>query len=292
VAAYRKLPATGDANLDRINAAVAEAFAALASPEPFQAATVTGDYGATGTEGVIHVDASAGPVRITLPKPSANMPPLVVKQVNANPSARATFGAVTVVAANGAKTIAGKNSFALDGSGTGSVTFTSDGQQHWPEAAAGGNPPVNPAPPPVPPFVPPPVPPPPSPPPVVVSPWVAPVPFPPSTTFESSTGAEKWAAECLVDFTGAAGISAYWWFESQSQSGSSVFNIRVGGSANGAIDGAIVATFTETTTGPAPHSIVTPITSPLSGLQRVTLTTQSSAGGQLAKILGTNLMFR
>lgn len=157
MAAYRKIPATGDANLDLVQERIAEAFAGIpGAPAAFQAVTTAKDYAATGSEGVIHVDASAGPVRVTLPKPSATMAPLLVKQVNQSKSPRATFGAVTVVAANAAATIAGSNSFALDASGTGSVTFTSDGQQHWPGAAAGGNPSVTPTPPAPPPFVPPP----------------------------------------------------------------------------------------------------------------------------------------
>ena len=156
MAAYRKIPATGNVDLDRVNQAVYEALTAIAPPASFEAVTVSKDYSARGDEGVIHVDASAGPVRVTLPKPSTGLPPLVVKQVNANKSPRATFGPVAVVAANNAKTIAGASSFALDASGTGSVTFTSDGQQHWPGAAAGGNPSVPPAVIPAPPFVPPP----------------------------------------------------------------------------------------------------------------------------------------
>ena len=155
MAAYRKIPATGNVDLDRVNQAVYEALTAIAPPPSFEAVTVAKDYSARGDEGVIHVDASAGPVRVTLPKPSTDLPPLVVKQVNASKNPRATFGPVTVVAANNAKAIAGASSFALDASGTGSVTFTSDGQQHWPGAAAGGNPSVPPAPAPMPPFVPP-----------------------------------------------------------------------------------------------------------------------------------------
>ena len=68
-----KFRATGDVELDRVNQAVYEALLAIAPPTAFEAVTVSKDYAARGDEGVIHVDSSAGPVRVTLPRPSTSL---------------------------------------------------------------------------------------------------------------------------------------------------------------------------------------------------------------------------
>lgn len=291
MAAYRKIPATGNVDLDRINQAVYEALLAIAPPPSFEALTVAKDYGARGDEGVIHVDSSAGPVRITLPKPSATMPPLVVKQVNFSKSPRATFGPVTVVAAAAAKTIAGQSSYALDLSGTGAVTFTSDGQQHWPGSAAGGNPPVNPAPPAPPPFVPPPRPP------------VPPVPPPAATataTFsygddgiEDSSGAE-WCALPLQRSMNldpfAGSITFALTGNALSQSGTATFRVRVGGT-DGGVDGDVVATLTASSPTPGIENSVAVFFANPRGNQFIKITVQSSAAGQDAHMDSMTLSF-
>ena len=293
MAAYRKIPATGDVELDRVNQAVYEALLAIAPPTAFEAVTVSKDYAARGDEGVIHVDSSAGPVRVTLPRPSTSLPPLLVKQVNFSKSPRATFGPVTVVAADAAKTIAGASSYALDTSGTGSVTFTSDGQQHWPGSSAGGNPPVNPAPPAPPPFVPPVPPVPPAPPPVVL-------PNLPGTfsygndSLDDATGTEvislslqrainldPYGGSIVFTLTGNA----------SSQSGTALFNVRVGGT-DGGVDGAIVATLTATSPTVGIDTSVPVFFANPRGKQFVKITVQSSSAGQNAHMDSMTLSFQ
>lgn len=251
--------------------------------------TVRGDYKVTGLEDAIHVDAQAGPVRITLQQPSSANKPLSIKQVNLQ-TGKSRVNQVTVMSPDGKATIAGAASFALDTSGTGSVAFTADDQQHWPAAAAGGNPPISPTPAPVPPYVPP-APPPPIPPPAI-TPWIAPVPYGTNNTYQSNTlGTETWGAECMVDFTQApATLTAWLWFESQDSGGNGTINVRIGGSSNKALDGVVVATFNETSTSIAPHSLAVPFATP-SGLLRVTLSTQSAVG-QKCSASGVNLQFR
>lgn len=293
MAAYRKIPATGNADLDRVNQAVFEALTAISPPAGFQAVTVAKDYAARGDEGVIHVDASGGPVRVTLPAPAATMPPLLVKQVNFSKSPRATFGLVTVVAAGAAKAIAGASSYLLDASGTGSVTFTSDGQQHWPGSAAGGNPPVNPAPPPPPPFVPPPPPAPPAPPPFV----------PPNlpgmfsygdSGIDDSSGLEvillplqrtinldPYGGSIVFSLTGNA----------LSQSGTSIFRVRAGGT-DGGVDGQVVATLTVSSPSPAIATSVPTFFLNPRGNQFIKLTVQSASSGQDAHMDSMTLAFQ
>lgn len=128
---------TGNSAVDRNFRELAQLLNSIQQAAPYQAAVVTRDYQATGFEGTIHVDASRGPVRVTLPKPSVFMPPLIVRQVNLT----GKHGGVTIAATGAKKTIAGASTYALDDTGTGSATFTSDGVQHWPGATAGGNPP-------------------------------------------------------------------------------------------------------------------------------------------------------
>lgn len=294
MADYRKIPATGDVLLDRVNQAVYEALTALAPPPPaFQAVTVAKDYAASGSEGVIHVDSSAGPVRITLPAPSTTMAPLVVKQVNLRKNARATFGPVTVVAAAAAKTIAGSNSYVLDASGTGSVTFTSDGQQHWPGSSAGGNPPVNPAPPAPPPFVPPT--PPPSPPPTPPPPPNLPGTFSYGDDgIDDSTGSEV----CLLPLQRSINLDSYGGSivftltgNALSQSGTSVFRVRVGGT-DGGVDGDVVAVLTVSSPTPSIVTSVPVFFANPRGNQFIKLTGQSSAGGQDAHMDSMTLSFQ
>lgn len=286
---FTRVP-TGDAKIDRNLQLLEQAFAAIPAPRPPNVVTVRGDYKVTGLEDVLHVDAQAGPVRITLQQPSSANRPLSIKQVNLQ-TGKSKVNQVTVMSPDGQPTIAGAASFKLDTSGTGSVAFSADDQQHWPAAAAGGNPPISPTPAPVTPFVPPAPPVPPIPPPAI-TPWVAPVPFGTNQTYQSNTlGTETWGAECMVDFTQAPGtLTAWWWFESQDSGGNGTVNIRIGGSANKALDGAIVATFNETSTSIVPHSLQPTFATP-SGLQRVTLSTHSAVG-QKCTASGVNLQFR
>lgn len=281
---------TGDANLDRIQRNVAALAALIPVPKPPNVVTVRGDYKVTGLEDVIHVDAQAGPVRITLQQPSSANRPLAIKQVNLQ-TGKSQVNQVTVMSPDGRPTIAGAAAFRLDTSGTGSVALSADDQQHWPAASAGGNPSVSPTPTPVPPFVPPTPPTPPVPPPTI-TPWIAPVPFGTNQTYQSNTlGTETWGAECMVDFTQAPGtLTAWWWFESEDSGSNGTINIRIGGSANKALDGAIVATLNETSASIAPHSLQVPFATP-NGLLRVTLSTQSAAG-QKCTASGVNLQFR
>ena len=293
MAAYRKIPATGNVDLDRVNQAVYEALTAIAPPPAFQAVTVAKDYAARGDEGVIHVDSSAGPVRITLPAPAATMPPLVVKQVNANKSPRATFGPVTVVAANAARTIAGASSYPLDTSGTGSVTFTSDGMQHWPGSAAGGNPPVNPAPPAPPPFVPPAPPAPPAPPPVVLPNLPGQFSYG-NDGIDDSSGFEviSLPLQRTINLNPYGG-SIVWTLtgNAKSQSGSAIFNVRVGGT-DGGVDGQIVATLTAVSSSASIVTSVPVFFSNPRGNQFVKITVQSSAAGQDAHMDSMTLSFQ
>lgn len=129
MAGFVKIPGLSP-DLDRVQANVQAALAAIPTPAGFNAVSVSKDYKATGAEGVLHVDASRGNVRITLPPTSAGNPPLTIQQVNKS----GTFGTVTIVAAKAAKSISGANSIALDASGTGSVTLTCDGVSWWPSS--------------------------------------------------------------------------------------------------------------------------------------------------------------
>lgn len=292
---YEKIP-LGDPSapitaviIDRIQQRIQEMAQAIPVPASPNVVTVRGDYQVTGTEDVIHVDAQAGPVRITMLQPSSVNRPLAIKQINLQ-TGKSRVNQVTVVSPDGQPTIAGAAAFKLDASGTGSVAFSADDQQHWPAASAGGNPPISPTPTPVPPFVPPPPPGPLPPPPI--TPWIAPVPYGTDNTFISNTlGTETWGAECMVDFTQApSALTAWLWFESQDSGGNGTINIRVGGTANKALDGVIIATFNETSVPIAPHSLAVPFATP-SGLLRVTLSTKSTAG-QKCIASGVNLQFR
>ena len=296
---FKKIP-TEDDEIRSLQENIAALAAAVPSPEPVTV-TVTGNYQVLGTEDVIHVNAQAGPVKITLRAPSSTSRPLTIKQVNLQ-GAKTKVNLVTVQSADGSATIAGSPTLSLGQTGTGSVTLTADDKQHWPTTGSGGNPPT-PAPSPSGQFVPyigllpikivgnvisfvatPPVP--------VITPWVAPVPLGGTGPFNTSSGNEDWLAECMVDFTGApGGITAYWWFESQSAGGSATFGVRVGGSASRAIDGVLFAISTEPNTALTARSLAVSGPSPV-GLQRVTLTGKSAGAGLAAKIGFVNLLFR
>lgn len=290
------------ADLDRVQQRIAEMAARIPVPAAPNVVTVRGDYSVNGTEDVIHVDAQAGPVKISLLPPSSANRPVTIKQVNLQ-NGKSVVNPVTVVTRDGSNTIAGAAAYALDDSGAGSASFTADSQQHWPTSGSGGNPP---APPPgglvytgIPPiyvsgtvisFKGQPTPTPPVP---TVTPWAAPVSFG-TGMFEDGSGAETWRAEMLVDFTGAPStMTLYWWFQALSTFGTGIFRIRIGGSAYRAIDGAIVASWSETSATMTARSVVVPGFTPPVGEQRVTLTCQSSvAASQRAQIQGVNLIFR
>jgi hypothetical protein len=266
--------------------------------------TVSSNYKILGTEDIVHVDSQQGPVKITLPNPSSTAKPLTIKQVNLQ-GAKTKVNPVTIVSANGQKTIAGAASLALDDTGTGSVSLTSDDLQHWPATGAGGNPPVPPptpgtptgglvyvagfgikivgnviswtgSTPPVPPVV----------------PWVAPVPYGNQNTFISNTaGTEAWAAECMVDFTNApASLTAYLWFEAQDTASAGIVRIRLGGTSYKDITGTQLLSVPIGTTVMTSQSISQPFADAPS-LQRVTLTLQSTATNKLTAT-GVNLLFR
>jgi hypothetical protein len=291
--------------LDRVQQAIVRMAAQIQAPTAPNVVTTMSDYQVTGNEDVIHVDAQRGPVKITLLQPSSSNRPLTIKQVNLQ-TGKTQVNQVTVVTKDGSATIAGARSYALDTTGSGSVSLTADNSQHWPSAGAGGNPPVppptpgtptgglvyvagfgiqiignviswtgNPNPPPA----------------VSVVSWSAPVPYGTNNTYMSNTtGTESWAAECMVDFTSAPSlILLTWWFEAMDSGSNGTFRIRVGGSADGTIDGAVVATWNETSTTMAVRSITLPLSSPGAN-QRVTLTTQSTSGKQ-ATIGDVNLNF-
>ena len=134
---FSRLP-TGDDNLDRVQQNIADLAARIPASSAPTVVTVTSNYTVAGNEDVIHVDASSGPVRIALPTPAVGQRPLTIKQTNLPGASGAKPNAVTVVAANGAPVLAGAALVALDASGSGSVTLTSDGRQYWPTATAGG----------------------------------------------------------------------------------------------------------------------------------------------------------
>ncbi len=269
--------------------------------------TVTSDYQIKGTEDVIHVNAQAGPVKVTLRSPSSTSRPVTIKQVNLQ-GAKTAVHPVTVVSANGQKTIAGAASLALDDTGTGSVSLTSDDLQHWPTSGAGGNPPM-PVPSPTPggggivyiggdnikivgnviSWVPPP----PSPIPPSVVPWIAPVPYGNQNTFISnSVGTEAWAAECMVDFAGApSAVTMYFWFEAQDTASNGILRIRIGGATYKDITGTQLISTAATSTTMTPGSIALPIASSPVGQQRITLTLQSTNTNKLTAT-GVNLQFR
>jgi hypothetical protein len=267
--------------------------------------TVTSDYQIKGTEDVIHVNAQAGPVKVTLRSPSSTSRPVTIKQVNLQ-GAKTAVHPVTVVSANGQKTIAGASSLALDDTGTGSVSLTSDDLQHWPTSGAGGNPPV-----PVPSPGPSPglvyiagdnikivgnviswVPPPPSPVPPFLVPWIAPVPFGNNNTFISpSDGSEGWACDCMVDFTGApSAVTAYFWFEADDTASAGIARIRIGNAGGGAVTDPTYVTASVTSTTETGYSVAIPLAPP-AGLNRVTLTLQSTNTNQTT-LTGVNLQFR
>lgn len=275
-----------DQNLQRLEETLL-AFSPSVKPN---VVTVSGDYRVNGTEDVIHVDSSKGAVRITMPQPSSALRPLIIKQTNLQ-TGKSKVNPVTVASPDGQRTIAGNSTYALDATGTGSVSFSSDDSQHWPSAGSGGNPAVLPASPPAPPFIPTPTPT-PTPPPAS-TPWVAPVPFGDVLAGDPGAGAETWCAESLVDFTGSPGsVTVYWWFQSLSSSGNATFNLRVGGSTYKALDGGVVATWSEPNAAMTARSVTPVVIAPPSGIKRVTVTAQSSGAGQKAQIQGINLLFR
>ena len=298
---FNTLP-TDDPTIRSLQENIKAMAAAIPTTSTPVVATVTKDYQVTGTEDVIHVDAQGGPVKITLKSPSSTSRPVFIKQVNLQGS-KSKVNPVTIVSANGKPTIAGANSLALDDTGTGSVTLTSDDLQHWPTSGAGGNPPVP---------VPSPTPGPGlvyigispikivgnvisfegSPTPPTVVPWVAPVPFGSQNTYISNAvGTEAWANEILVDFSGApAGITAYFWFEAQDTASAGTVRVRIGGATYKDITAPVafsVAVGVPTMTGTTASF---PLTSPV-GLQRVTMTTQSTNTNKLT-VTGVNLLFR
>ena len=290
--------------LDRVQQAIVEMASGIKTPSGPNVVSISSDYQVTGLEDVLHVDSQRGPVTVTLLQPSSSNRPITIKQTNLQ-NGKSKVNTVTVRSADGKPTISGLSSLALDATGTGSVSLTSDNAQHWPSTDAGGNPPVPVPTPGQPPgglvyiglfpikivgnvisFVGTPAPP-------AVVPWVAPVPFGGTGPFNDSSGNETWKAECMVDFTGApSSLTAYFWFESQSAGGSATYNIRVGGSAFQALDGTVVATFSDPTSTLTPHSVAS-VFAPPAGLQRVTLTMQSAGVGQAAKLgYAPNLQFR
>jgi hypothetical protein len=118
------------------------------------------------------------------------------------------------------------------------------------------------------------------------------VPFGSQNTYISnSTGVEAWANEIMVDFSGApAGITAYFWFESFDTASAGTVRIRIGGATYKDITAPVacsVAVGVPTMTGTTASF---PLTSP-TGLQRVTLTTQSTNTNKLT-VTGVNLLFR
>jgi len=307
---YRKIP-LGDPkapvtaeDVDRIQQRIQEMAASIPGPSSPNVVTVNGDYQVTGTEDVIHVSSQLSPVKITLLKPSSSNRPLTIKQVDVQ-AGKTTVNPVTVVTPDGSSTIAGKPSIALDNTGTGSVTLTSDNSQHWPTSGAGGNPPV-----PVPSpssagavfvpyigiapikvvgnlisFIETPAPPP-------VTPWVAPVPIGSQNPFASgATGVEGWANECPVDFTGAPGsVTAYLWFEAEDTASNGIVRIRIGTGAYKTIADPVFVTVPVTSGTMVGISVPTLIVSP-TGLNRVTLTLQSTNTNKLVAT-GINLLFR
>jgi hypothetical protein len=307
---YRKIPlsdpnapVTADV-LDRIQQRIQEMAASIPGPASPNVVTVRGDYQVTGVEDVLHVSAQLSPVKITLLTPSSSNRPITIKQVDVQ-AGKTKVNPVTVVTPDGSSTIAGKPSIALDDTGTGSVTLTSDDQQHWPTSGAGGNPPV-----PVPSpgsggavFVPyigiapikvvgnvisftglPPVPP--------VTPWVAPVPLASPNPFASgTTGAEGWANECSVDFTGAPStVTAYLWFEAMDSASNGIVRIRVGTGAYKTIADPVFVTVPVTSATMSSISVPTSVLAPI-GQARVTLTLQSTNTNKLVAT-GINLLFR
>ena len=290
-----------DPDLVRVQLAVANAFAAVPSVPAPNVVTVTADYKVKGTEDALHVDASAGPVRITMQSPSKSNRLLTIKQVNLQ-SPLAKVNPVTLMSADGSKTIAGQAAFAIDMSGVGSVNITADDQQHWPAVDSGGNPSVAPAGglvyigiPPI--YVsgnvisfkggptPPPAPP-------AVVPWVAPVPYGNQNTFISnSLGTEAWAAECMVDFAGApSSVTMYFWYEAQDTASNGIVRIRIGGTSYKDITGTVAVSTLASSTTMTPGSVAIPIATP-NGQNRITLTLQSTNTNKTTAT-GANLLFR
>lgn len=138
MADFKKIE-TDNAELDRVQQNVAEFADSLPSPQNPLVVTISSDYTVSGFEDVIHVNAQARPVKVTLRKPSTSNRPLTIKQVNLQ-TGKTSVNPVTVASADGSKTIAGQSAITLGSSGTGSVSLTADNQQHWPAATtvAGG----------------------------------------------------------------------------------------------------------------------------------------------------------
>jgi hypothetical protein len=236
-----------------------------------------GNYQATGLEDLIVVNR---PCTIVLPTPTVGWFVRVVM---------VSKGVVLITPAS--------PTVALDGSTPGSIDLArpyetaeiaSDGTAYYTVGGSAAAPVI----PPIPPF-PPVVPPGPVPPPATtVTPWFAPVAWSGTGPYNSSSGAETWAAESIVDFTQAPSLlTAWWWFESLSASGTATFRIRIGGTSQGALNGAVFAVFTETSSTLVPHTGQATGVAP-AGMQRVTLSIQSSAATVDAKIGYINLQFR
>lgn len=299
---FKPVP-TADPVMRQVQENIAAFAESLPTSTPPVVVTVSKDYKILGTEDVVHVDAQAGPVKITLPNPSSTGKPVTIKQVNLQ-GAKTKVNPVTVVSANGQKTIAGAASLSLDDTGTGSVSLTSDDLQHWPATGAGGNPPVPPPTPGTPPgglvyvagfgikivgnviswtgSV--------TPPPAVV-PWVAPVPYGNQNTFIVNGAGEAWAAECMVDFQGApSSVTAYFWFEALDTASNGIIRIRIGGTAYKDITGTEIIKVGANSTVMTPGSIAIPITTPI-GQNRITMTLQSTNTNKTVAT-GVNLQFR
>lgn len=122
---------TGNPDLDRVQQRIQEFAESIPAQSGPVVVSVSSDYRLTGNEDVVHVDAQNGPVRVTLLAPSSANRPVTIKQVNP-PTGNSSVNQVTVATADGSKTIAGASSYALDTTGTGSVTITADDRQHWP----------------------------------------------------------------------------------------------------------------------------------------------------------------
>lgn len=300
-----KAPVTAEV-LDRMQQRIQNLAQSIAAPTTPNVVTVSSDYQVTGTEDVIHVDSRRGPVKVTLLSPSSRNRPLTIKQVNLQGS-KTAVNPVTIASRDGSKTIAGLSSFTLGTAGTGTVSITSDGQQHWPDQVVSA--PVSQTSEPVvtgivikgidpikvqggptefvisyeAPAVPPPPP---------TTPWFAPIFL--SGPLGDGSGAEVWIAEWEVDFTGAPPTTTlYFWAQSKTAQTGAVFNIRIGGSAFQALDGTIIGTWTETSATMAPHSLQI-LVSPPTGTQpvRVTISVQAAAANKIAQVQGVNGTFR
>lgn len=268
---------TGNNPVDRAFDRVALAFSRVDSEGNAIVTPVNagGDFRAVGNEALIVVSV---PARVLLPTPTKPWDVTVVQTCK---------GTVTIQPSSPTVALDGKTpgSVALDEPFQ-SARIVTDGKAYYLVGGSASAPPV----PPIPPFPPgPPFPPPPLPPPAVI-PWVAPLNFG-STLVGDTSGAETWQAEFVVNFTGAPSVpTLYWWFQALSSAGTGVFNVRVGGSAYKALDGAIVATWSETSPTFAERNVTAAVFAP-SGNQRVTLTAQASTAGAKAQIQAANGRF-